>query len=112
MIPVEQRPIDWTLRPPQLEGVVDAFSVIVFDTSMYPMYRPGQLAWIHPHLPVNPGDGCLVIMNSDEALIKMMVRRTDSATFLREFDPEMREFSLKPQDIRIIYRVIGAIDPR
>jgi len=32
------------------------------------MYKHGQTLWVHPHLPVKPGDGVLIVKQSDEAL--------------------------------------------
>ena len=42
MIPNDQRPVDWTYRPPQLRGVSDAFAVFAYDDSMHPCTRTGR----------------------------------------------------------------------
>ena len=39
-----------------MRGVSDAFAVFAYDDSMHPMYKNGQTLWVHPHLPVKPGD--------------------------------------------------------
>lgn len=112
MIPTEQRPVDWTYRPPQLRGVSDAFAVFAYDDSMHPMYKNGQTLWVHPHLPVKRGDGVLIIKRSDEALIKELVRRTAGEVILRQYRPREEEFALAQDEIRAIYRVVGALDLR
>jgi phage repressor protein C with HTH and peptisase S24 domain len=112
MIPTEQRAVDWTYRPPHLRGVSDAFAVFAYDDSMHPMYKNGQTLWVHPHLPVKPGDGVLIIKRSDEALIKELVRRTATEVALRQYRPREEEFTLAQDDIRVIYRVVGALDLR
>jgi phage repressor protein C with HTH and peptisase S24 domain len=112
MIPTEQRPVDWTYRPPQLRGVQDAFAVFAYDDSMHPMYKNGQTLWVHPHLPAKPGDGILIIKRSDEALIKELVRRTASDVTLRQYRPREEEFTIAQDEIRSIYRVVGALDLR
>ncbi len=110
IIPVEQRPVDYAFRPPQLEGVTDAFAVFAREDSMHPMYRNGQVLLIHPHLPIRPGDGILIIKKDDHALIKCLARRTQSEVRVRQFNPD-REFVIAAAEIRAIYRVVGAIDP-
>jgi phage repressor protein C with HTH and peptisase S24 domain len=112
MIPTEQRPVDWTYRPPQLRGVSDAFAVFAFDDSMHPMYKNGQTLWVHPHLPAKPGDGVLIIKRSDEALVKELVRRTSSELTLRQYRPREEEFALAQEEVRAIFRIIGALDLR
>ena len=112
MLPVEQQPVDWTYRPPQLRKVKDAFAVFAYDDSMHPMYKHGQVLWIHPHLPIKPGDGVLVVKASDEALIKEFVRRSDVEIVLRQYRPREEEFSIPTGEVRMMHRVIGALDIR
>jgi phage repressor protein C with HTH and peptisase S24 domain len=112
MIPTEQRPVDWTYRPPQLRGVADAFAVFAFDDSMHPMYKNGQTLWVHPHLPVKPGDGVLIIKSSDEALIKELVRRTGGEWVLRQYRPREEEFALTRDEVRAVFRIVGVLDLR
>jgi phage repressor protein C with HTH and peptisase S24 domain len=111
-IPAEQSPVDWTYRPPQLRGVRDAFAVFAYDDSMHPMYKHGQTLWVHPYLPAKPGDGVLVVKQSDEAIIKELVRRTENEVVLRQYQPAQSDFSLPNSEIRSLYRVIGALDLR
>jgi phage repressor protein C with HTH and peptisase S24 domain len=112
MIPTDQQAIDWTYRPPQLRGVPDAFAVFAYDDSMHPMYKHGQTLWVHPYLPVKPGDGVLIIKRSDEALIKELVRRTETEVELRQYRPREEQFALPQGEIRALYRVVGALDLR
>lgn len=112
IIPTEQAPVDWTYRPPQLRGVSEAFAIFAYDDSMHPMYKHGQTLWVHPHLPVKPGDGVLIIKRSDEALIKELVRRTAGEITLRQYRPREEEFALAQDEIRAIYRIVGALDLR
>jgi phage repressor protein C with HTH and peptisase S24 domain len=112
IIPTEQHPVDWTYRPPQLRGVPEAFAIFAYDDSMHPMYKNGQTLWVHPHLPVKPGDGVLIIKRSDEALIKELVRRTAGEVTLRQYRPREEEFALAQDEIRAIFRIVGALDLR
>ena len=110
IIPVEQRPVDYVFRPPQLEGVTDAFAVFAREDSMDPMYRNGQVLLIHPHLPIRPGDGILIIKQDDHALVKCLIRRTQAELRVRQFNPAT-EFVIAATEIRALYRVVGALDP-
>jgi len=110
-IPAEHTPIDWTYRPPQLRGVRDAFAVYAYDETMSPMYKHGQTLWVHPYLPVKPGDGVMVVKTSDEALVKELARRNDAELVLLQYQPT-QELTVPVDQIRSIYRVIGALDLR
>jgi phage repressor protein C with HTH and peptisase S24 domain len=109
-MPNEQLPVDWTFRPPQLEGVTDAYGVFVFSDSMYPKYCEGQTLWVHPGMPCKPGDGVVIIKRNDAALIKILVRRTQHVIRVLQIHPE-EEFEIEQSDIRSIHRILGAIDP-
>jgi phage repressor protein C with HTH and peptisase S24 domain len=111
-IPAEQQAVDWTYRPPQLRGVSDAFAVYAYDDSMHPMYKHGQMLWVHPHLPVKPGDGVLVVRHTDEAVIRELVRRSDTETVLRQYRPAESETTLPAGEIRRAYRIVGSLDLR
>lgn len=109
MIPVEQGPVDWTLRPPQLEGVPGAFAILQYGDSMDPKYCNGDTLWIHPNVPCRVGNGVLIIKSNDEALVKILVRRTDAGVIVRELSPKVAEFTIPRADIRQIYKVIGCL---
>jgi transcriptional regulator with XRE-family HTH domain len=44
------------VAPPQLEGVAEARAVYVRGRSMEPRYYPGEIVYLHPLRPPNPGD--------------------------------------------------------
>jgi phage repressor protein C with HTH and peptisase S24 domain len=108
IFPDDLPPADWTYRPPQLRGVPDAFAVFASGESMRPMYRPGQILWIHPNMPLVPGEGILVVKRDDHALIKEFVRWTASELVVREYCPAERELAIAIDAIRRTYRIVGA----
>lgn len=110
IMPVEQEPVGWTLRPRQLEGVKTAYGVYVFNDSMADKYSHGQTLWVHPELPVKPGDGVVVIKTNDEAIVKILVRRTEKYVRLLQLNPR-EEFDIPTESIRSMHRIIGVIDP-
>lgn len=52
--------IDYVRRPPALEGVTEAYGLYVENESMSPMYRPGELIFVHPRRPVLKGDAIVI----------------------------------------------------
>jgi phage repressor protein C with HTH and peptisase S24 domain len=78
---------------------------------MHPQIRNGFTCWVHPYLPVGPGDIVLVIKHSDEALIKELVRRTDREVQLRQYNPE-KLLAIPRAEIRSLYRILGALFSR
>lgn len=108
-LPVDERPVDWTFRPPQLEHVPTAYAIIITGQSMEPAYDEGDTLWIHPGLPVPAGHDALIVMNDDAALVKRVVRKTDTHLVVRQFGDSPRELPPIPlRDIRSIHRVVGA----
>ncbi len=53
---VDEQPHGEIVAPPQLEGVVEARAVYVRGRSMEPRYYPGEIVYLHPLRPPNPGD--------------------------------------------------------
>lgn len=50
----------WETRPPNLDGVRDAYAVYVDGDSMYPRYKPGETVWINPSRPPTREDDVIV----------------------------------------------------
>jgi transcriptional regulator with XRE-family HTH domain len=53
---VDDQPHGEIVAPPQLEGVAEARAVYVRGRSMEPRYYPGEIVYLHPLRPPNPGD--------------------------------------------------------
>ena len=49
------------LAPPQLEGVEGAKAVYVRGRAMEPRYYAGEIVYLHPSRPPNPGDFVFLI---------------------------------------------------
>lgn len=64
-IVLSNEPVQMTRRPASLQGVRDAYGVIVHGESMDPAARPGDTVLINPHLPPRPGDLCLFFRDRD-----------------------------------------------
>ena len=53
---VDDQPHGDIVAPPQLEGVDEARAVYVRGRSMEPRYYPGEVVYLNPLRPPNPGD--------------------------------------------------------
>lgn len=107
---LDNEPIDWTYRPPELLGTRDAFAMFVTGSSMGDVLPEGATIFIHPNLPARPNDLVVVEKRDHEALIKRLVRRTAEQITLRQYDPA-KDFDLPRDSVRALYRVIGALFP-
>jgi transcriptional regulator with XRE-family HTH domain len=54
------------LAPPQLEYLTGAKAVYVRGRSMEPRYYPGEVVYLHPSRPPNPGDFVLVTLKEPD----------------------------------------------
>lgn len=104
--------IDHVPRPYYLSHTKDAYALYVVGSSMAPMYRPRQLLFVNPYKPPAPGAGVVVIQKNDAVLIKEFVRQRKTGVVLREYQPEMREFTVPQEDIAALHVVVGAAEPQ
>lgn len=94
--------IGWEARPPQLDGVADAYATYVDGESMYPRYKPGETVWLHPHKPAGRGDDVVVQLKPNDeydaprGFIKEYVRRTPTKLIVMQYNPQMElEYDLE-----------------
>lgn len=84
-------PIEYKERPAPLAGVKGAFGVYMIGESMEPVYQTGDMLLIHPTKPPRANDDVLVVTSDgrggDLALVKRLVRQSDSNLVLRQFNP-------------------------
>lgn len=79
-------------RPPALVGVSDAYAIYVTGDSMSPMHNQGELRFVHPGRPPQPGDTVVVVTrawNDDpgQAYIKIYRRRRGGHLVLEQLNP-------------------------
>lgn len=99
--------LDYLRRPPRLANVRDAYALYTHGSSMSPWREEGQAVYVHPHAPVRPNDYVVVQLKplapgtAPEALIKRLVRRTETDLRLRQFNP--------PKDVTVPMKRVAAI---
>lgn len=102
--------IDRIGRPPGLSGAREAYAIFVVGDSMEPVYRRGDLLFVHPKRPPQIGDDVIVQLKAGadgerRAYLKRLVRRTAATLVLRQFNPD-REKSIAVKDVDSIHKVL------
>lgn len=102
--------------PPQLQGVEDAYAIMVSGDSMYPRYEDGELAFIDPTRRVKKGDYVVAQVNiKDEdtphAFIKKFMRHNEQELVLEQFNP-VKELSFPHSKVVSVHFIAlaGVID--
>lgn len=109
---LEDGPIDWVGCPDFLVNVPDAYAIYVVGDSMVPRFRPRQLLYVSPRKPPVPGDGVIVAKMNQAVMIKELVAYTSDGVVLREYGPELREFTVRAGDIDAVHTVVGLREPQ
>lgn len=87
---IEREPIDFIARPDRLAGVPDAYAVYVVGDSMVPEFEPGDIAFVHPRLPLVPNAACVFYTldgENDRAAIKRLVKQTQQLWTVQQWNP-------------------------
>ena len=102
--------IDIVRRPLALIGVDNAFAVYVAGDSMAPRFEPGELLFVHPGRPPQPGDDVLVELHGGDGepgacYLKRLVRRAGGKVVLGQFNP-VREIRIDAKKVQAIHKVL------
>jgi phage repressor protein C with HTH and peptisase S24 domain len=105
--------VEFVPRPPNLIGAPNAYAVYVTGTSMEPRYHPGEILFVHPGKPVQPGAYVLVQTkprtegDAPRAYVKRLLRRTADKFVLEQYNPP-KKIDLFARDVITIHRVMGS----
>lgn len=101
-------------RPASLAGDAEAYAFTVVGDSMWPRFRPGRHVAVSPRSPAAIGDDVLVRLKEQSpaqgslALLKELVRRTNSYVELRQFNPEMT-LKIDAARVEAIHKIAGEL---
>ena len=103
--------IDRVPRPYTLEGIPEAYAILVNGDSMFPAYEPGDYAWVNPRLPPMRDTDCILYSLPDDggdakATIKRLVSFDTKAWKLRQWNPA-KDFPLDRKIWNKHHRVVG-----
>jgi len=97
-------------RPPNLEGVDNAFAVYMIGDSMEPRYFAGEFLFVNPNRP--PSRNCFVVveLTDGQGMVKQFTRRTSRALHLRQFNPH-KDLTIDNRLVKSVYRIVGTGEP-
>lgn len=102
-------PVDEIEAPSFLNSVSDGYAVYITGSSMEPRFRPGEIAFVHPHKPVRAGDDVIVQFEKDgecHAIIKQFVKFTDDVIVLEQHNPQ-QEITYQKSKVSALHTVVG-----
>lgn len=106
---IDKEPIEYVRRPEPLIGVKDGYLAYIAGDSMYPAFRPGEKAIVHPRLPVIPDEVYIFYTNDqadDRAMIKFLQKATATDWLVEQYNPA-RDFAISRAEWPVCHRVVG-----
>nr|WP_280637011.1 S24 family peptidase [Rhizobium sp. 16-449-1b] len=88
--------LDYVACPPSLANVADAYAVWIDGESMYPRFKSGELAYVHPRKPPRRGDDVVVQVRPRDhdmpprGFVKELVGYAGDKLVLKQFNPDIR----------------------
>jgi phage repressor protein C with HTH and peptisase S24 domain len=79
----------------------------IVGESMYPRYKPRELAYFVFDLTPPRGDDVIAEMQNGEAIIKEYVGQRDGQVMFKEFFPEERVFGIEATKVKALHAVVG-----
>lgn len=102
--------VEYMPRPAPLSHVKGGYGIYVSGESMAPRFEPGNIALVNPNMPPRANNDVVLFKNDGngktEAMIKRLVRATQTEWHVRQFNPEM-SFSLLKSEWKQCQVVIG-----
>lgn len=101
-------------RPPELEGVDDAYAAYVIGDSMKPRFREGDRVWVHPRRPARKGMDVIVQLFAEnaneppEGYIKEFVSFAGKDLVLSQHNPAT-ELRYKRERVKSVHVIVGAL---
>lgn len=104
--------VDYVRRPPGLHKIKNAFAIYLQGDSMSPRFEHGELLYIHPGRPVNPGDYVLVELHGadgepGDCYVKRLVRRTADNLVLQQFNPPDDNIEVPTDRVKAVLKILS-----
>lgn len=93
-------------RHPAQGSGLDAFAIFITDDSMSPRYHTGEIAYIHPSRPPEPGRDILALPQGTAPLLAKLLQDNGKAATVETLHPK-KEISLKKSTLQHLYAVVG-----
>ena len=107
--------VDYVRRPPMLSRIGNAFGVYVIGDSMSPRFDHGDLVFVHPGRPPQPGNDVIVELHGEHGepgpcYIKRLVRRSADRVQLAQFNPPRDDIAIETSRIKAVHRILTAAE--
>ncbi len=105
--------VEMTDAPAMLNSVKDAYSVRVSGESMEPRYFAGEIAYVHPTMPIKKGDFVIaqIAENGNEGAIQGFVKRfisiNDDRLVLEQLNPR-KEMKIARNRVKSVHKIVLA----
>lgn len=99
-------PIEMINAPAPLTGVNDAFGLYIIGEEMRPVFRPGDLVFIHPGKPSQVGDDVVAIAKDGTVDIGTLTASTPEQITIEQYNP-VETMVLRRSDIDKLYLIVG-----
>ncbi len=107
--------VGYVEAPPRLAEVPEAYAVYVIGESMEPVFRPGYICCVNPHLPARPGDDVVIQLSTDDdmtriAYIKRLVSINERELKVCQFNPK-KTLTFQRKLVKEVHRVMWSGPP-
>ncbi len=104
-------PTEFVARPPAVAKIKDLFAVRIRGDSMSPWREHGDVVYVAPHRPVQPGDHVIVEIKRNDfdprrAVVKVLRSRNKRAVILGQYNPSLNNIEIPMEEVASIYRVL------
>ena len=102
--------LEYRAPPEDLQGVRDAYGILIRGESMIPAYKPGEIAWVHPFKTAKPGDDVVLYHvpphGEAEAMVKELLGSSPKEWRLRQYNPP-EDFAESRKDWPVCHLIVG-----
>ncbi len=104
--------VDYATRHPGISTLKSVEAIYVVDSSMWPLWNPGDLAYFTDVRQPKPGDHVIVELHADRrnengaAFLKRFVGRHGSKIRLAQYNPPNDRIDIDADKVRVIHRVL------
>lgn len=96
------------LRPTQLDSARDGYAFYVFDDSMQPRYDPGDLLYVNPHLPANPGRYVVITLRTNAVIVRCFVSWDGASLQARRLHPP-EDIVIAAEAVLDVHTIVGCM---
>ncbi|MBV8169481.1 MAG: helix-turn-helix domain-containing protein [Alphaproteobacteria bacterium] len=105
---LEDGPVGYTTRPPNLIGVKGAYAIYNMGDSMSPRYEAGWLLHVNPFKPAAPGRDVVVVKRNNAVLIKQLVKRAKGRILLRSHNRDYKDLEVDESEVLSVHLIVGS----